>query len=286
MGDEHVMFNQNSGINPKTGKPYLDPVKRGWFENKKFRQAMAYAIDRESMVRIVLNGLGVILHSPMSPASGYFYNDKIKVYDYNPEKAKALLAEAGFTDKNGDGFLEDAGGKTVEFTIYTNYGNTRREKYSEIIRKDLEKVGIKAHYNLIEFNTLIDKLLASYDWDAIVLGNTGGDDPYNGGNIWHSYSPHHEWNPNQKMPATAWEKRVDEIYDLALKEMDRSKRKAFYDEWQDSVVENLPFIPLALPEKIFAVRNRFGNINPTPLGDAFNDEILKFFHNIEEIYVK
>ncbi len=286
MGDEHMEFNQNLGINPSTNKPYLDPKKRSWFSNKVFRQAIAYAIDRESMVKIVLNGLGVVINGPMSPASGYFYNEKIKQYHYDPEKAKTLLKEAGFLDKNNDGFLEDSAGNTLEFTINTNYGNTRREKYSEIIRKDLEKIGIKAHYNLVEFNSLIDKLLATYDWDAIVLGTTGGDDPYTGGNVWHSYSPHHEWNPNQKAPATTWEKRVDEIYDLALKEMDRSKRKALYDEWQDSVAENLPIIPLALPEKIFAVRNKFGNINPTPLGDAFNDEILKFFYNIEEIYVR
>ncbi|MFH0918736.1 MAG: ABC transporter substrate-binding protein [Fibrobacterota bacterium] len=285
MGDEHLMLNQNQGVNPKTNKPYLDPVKRKWFSDKKFRQAIAHALDRESMVNIVLNGLGVVLHGPVSPAAGYFYNENIKKYDYNPEKARALLKEAGFTDRNNDGFVEDADNNTVELAILTNYGNTRREKYSEMIRKDLEKAGLKAHYTLVEFNTLIDKLLATYDWDAIVLGTTGGDDPYSGGNVWHSYSPHHQWNPNQKTPATVWEKRTDEIFDLALKEMDRGRRKALYDEWQDSVAENLPLIPLANPEKIFAVRNKFGNVNPTPLGDAFNDEILKFFHNIEEIYV-
>ncbi len=286
MGDEHLIFNQNPGINAQTGKPLLDPVKRKWFSNKRFRQALFHAIDRASMIKIVLNGLGVIQHGPMSPSTGYFYNTNIKQYDYNPEKAMAILKEEGFLDRNRDGILEDPQGNTVEFTIFTNYGNTRREQYAEIIRKDFERIGIKAHYNLIEFNTLIDKLNATFDWEAVVLGLTGGDDPYNGGNIWHSYSLHHEWHPSQKAPVTLWEKRVDEIFDLALKEMDRTVRKKLYDEWQDSVAENLPYLPLAIPEKIYGVRNKFGNVNPSILADAFNVEILNFFHNIEEIYIK
>jgi peptide/nickel transport system substrate-binding protein len=287
-GHEHIIFNQNPGADKKTGKPYLDPVKLAWFTNKRFRQALAHALDRESMVKIALNGLGVVIHSSMGPSAGYFHNDKVKRYDYDPEKARAILHEEGFRDSDNDGVLEDPRGNPVEFTIYTNYGNTRREQYAEIIRKDFEKIGIKAHYSLIEFNTLVDKLNASYDWDAIVLGLTGGDDPSNGGNIWYSYAAHHEWSPNQKSPATPWEKRVDEIFDLAIKEMDRVKRKAFYDEWQDSVVENLPFIPLANPEKIYAVRNKFGNINPAPYALAvnINNDILQFFHNLEEIYIK
>jgi len=286
MGDEHLMLNQNAGINPKTKQPYVDPVKLQWFSNKRFRQALAYAINRESMVRIVLNGLGSLQDGPMNPSAGYFCKSSLRHYEFNPDRARQILKDEGFTDKNGDGFLEDAGGHTVEFVILTNYGNTRREQFAKMIRKDLENIGIKAHYNLVEFNSLVDKEVSSYDWDAIVLGLTGGDDPYEGGNIWHSYSPHHSWHPNQPRPATAWEKRVDEIYDLAIKEMDRTKRKALYDEWQDSVAENLPLIFLPQPEKIYAVRNRFGNVNPSPLSQAYNSDILGFFHNIEEVFVR
>ncbi|MFH1759955.1 MAG: ABC transporter substrate-binding protein [bacterium] len=285
MGNEHIIFNQNPGNNPKTGKPFLEPVKLKWFTNKRFKQALAHAIDRESMVNIVLNGLGVVIHSPVSPSAGYFYNDNVRKYDYNPDKAKEILKDEGFIDRDGDGFLEDSEGNTVEFVIHTNYGNTRREQYSEIIRKDFQKIGLKVYYNLIEFNALIDKFVGSYDWEAVVLGLTGGDDPYEGGNVWHSYSPHHEWYPKQKAPATAWEKRVDEIFDLAIKEMDRSKRKMLYDEWQDSAAENLPFITLANPEKIYAVRNKFGNINPSSIADGFRFEIQYFFHNIDEIFI-
>jgi peptide/nickel transport system substrate-binding protein len=286
IGEMQLLLNQNPGVNPKTQKPYMDPAKCRWFSDKKFRQALLYTLDRESMVKIVLNGMGEVQNGPMSPASGYFCKGNIKKYPYDPAKAKALLAEEGFADRNGDGFLEDKDGNTVEFVINTNYGNTARENYCKMIRKDFENIGLKVHYNLLEFNTLIDKQLATFDWDAIIMGLSGGDDPYNGSNIWHSYSPHHSWNPSQKVPATAWEKRVDEIYDLAIKEMDRPKRKILYDEWQDSVVENLPYLPLVLSEKIFALRNRFGNVNPTPMGDAFNFDILDFFYNLEEIYIQ
>jgi peptide/nickel transport system substrate-binding protein len=214
----------------------------------------------------------------MSPSSGYFYNPNAPQYDFDAVKAKKLLAEAGFSDKNGDGFVEDSKGNTVEFSLVTNSGNTVRKQIGEIIGKDLKNLGFNVHFNQLEFNTLIAKLDANYDWEACIMGLTGGIEPHFGVNVWRSSGNLHMWWPRQKIPATAWEKRIDKIYELAVAELDPVKRKAYYDEWQVIVAENLPLIHTVLAERLIALRNKFENVNPAPYGGVL--------HNLDEIYVK
>jgi peptide/nickel transport system substrate-binding protein len=276
-GSYFVFFNQNNGRDPKTGALYVDSVKLSWFQKTAFRKAVAYALDKEGMIRMVMNGLGYPQWGPMSPSEGYFYNPDVEKYPYDIVKAKALLAEAGFSDRDNDGTMEDAAGHPVEFSFVTNSGNIVRQKLAEIIRKDFETLGFKVHFQLIEFNSLIQRIdNPPYDWDAIMLGLTGGVEPHMGKNVWHSTGSLHMWFPRQKTPATPWEAKIDSIYDTAVKELDESKRKQMYDEWQRISADQLPLIYTILPEQIFCVANKFGNLNPCPNGGVL--------HNIERIY--
>ncbi len=286
FGDVFMIFNQNKGTNPETGEPYVDPVKLRWFRNKRFRQAVAWCIDREQMVNIVHNGLAQPQHSPLNEAVGFFHNPEVRKYSYNLDSARAILAAEGFADRDSDGFLEDSAGNDVAFTLYTNAGNADRKKYCEIIRKDLEKVGIKVYFSLLEFNNLVDKLDHSYDWETIVLGLTGTDEPHDGSNVWMSSARTHQWYPYQKTPSTSWEARVDSLFIAGAQEMDRAKRKKLYDEWQEIYAEQAPYITLVSKYRLFAVRNRFGNINPVPMAEAAWFHKRKFFHNIEQIFVR
>lgn len=272
-----LALNMNEGTNPVTGKPYVDPMKLSWFTNLDLRHAIMHAMDRQSMVDIVLNGFGYIEDGVETPKTGFFYNPNVVKYDYNPAKAKRILATAGFKDTNGDGFVEDAAGNTVQFTIITNAGNDQRQKMSEMISKDLNTVGIKAGYTLMEFNTLVEKLDVGYDWEGILLGLTGGPEPHFGANVWRSAGQLHMWYPLQKKPATAWEARIDEIFDQAVQELDKDQRKRLYDEWQALAAENVPFMYTVVPETLTAVRNKFGNLAPSYLGDVL--------HNADELYI-
>lgn len=277
FGTNFIVFNQNPEKNPETGKPYVDPIKLKWFANLQFRKAVALALDRQSIIDLAMNGLAYIQHSAMSPSAGFFYNPNVIKYDYNPEKSRQILADAGFKDRNGDGYIEDPEGHKVEFNLFTNAENTVRVKIADMIRKDLEEVGMHVRFTALEFNNLVDKLSSTADWECILLGLTGGIEPHFGKNVWHSSGQLHEWYPRQKKPATTWEARMDETFDLGVQELDRDKRKKLYDEWQLIVSEQLPVIFTVMPESIFAVRNKFGNLYPTPFGGAF--------HNIEEIYL-
>ena len=277
MGSNFIVLNQNPGTNTKTGKPFVAPYKLAWFQDVRFRRAIAYAVDKKRIIEIVKNGLGYPQYSPESPSVGFFYCDQVRKYDYDLTKARQLLKEMGFEDRNKDGVLEDKDGHSLEFNLYANADNTERVDIAAIIRNDLESLGMKVNFQLVEFNTLVSKLTSTFDWDAIVLGLTGSIDPHFGQNVWLSSGQLHMWNPKQKEPATAWEKRIDEIFALGAQELDENKRKGYYDEYQKIIADETPMIYTALSARLTAVRNRFGNIKPALYGGIF--------HNLEEIYI-
>jgi len=279
FGSNFLTFNQNPGINPNTHKPFVDSVKLSWFTNLQFRRAVVYAIDKKKIIEILNNGFGYPQNGPMSPSSGFFYNSDVTGYDYNLEKARLILKQAGFQYHGRTQTLIDPQGHPVEFNLYTaDAGGAAHLQMAAIIRSDMEKLGMKVNLVPVEFNTLVNKLMSSFDWDAVMVGLTGGVEPHFGQNVWRSSGGLHLWNPHQQKTTTAWEARIDEIYDQGAQELDDTKRKALYDEFQRIVADQLPVIYTVLNTDMYAVRNKFGNLKPTVSGGAF--------HNIEEIYIK
>jgi len=277
-GSQFIFFNQNVGTNPNTQKPFVNPIKLSWFKDIEFRKAIAHAIDKDKIIQIVKNGLGYPQYSSVGPGAGFFHNPHVKKYDYDLEKAKLILSQAGYEDRDGDGFIEDNKGNLVEFNLYTNAGSTERVDISAIIRYDLGKIGMKVNFKSLEFNTLVSKLTSTFEWDAIILGLTGGVEPHFGKNVWNSAGHLHMWYPRQPSPATEWEKRIDEIFNQGVQELNEDKRKVLYDEFQDIISKQLPLIYTVLSARITAVRNKFGNLKPASFGGVF--------HNLEEIYIK
>jgi len=278
FGSNFIVFNQNPSRNPRTQTPFVQPKKLAWFTNHEFRKAVAHAIDKERIIDILMNGLGYPQDAALSPSSGFFYNPNVLKYEYDLEKAKAILKEAGFIDRNNDGIIEDLQGNPVEFNLYTNSSATERIQIAAMIRHDLEQLGMKVNFLALEFNSLVGKLVSTYDWEAVLIGLTGGVEPHFGKNVWASGGQLHMWSPQQRSPATAWEERLDEIFTLGVQELEESKRKILYDEYQRIVSQELPVIYTVLNANIYAVRNRFGNLKPTSYGGVF--------HNLEEIYIK
>jgi len=278
FGSNFLIFNQNSGVNPKTRNPFVDPPKLAWFTNRDFRRAVAHAIDKKRIIDILMNGLGYPQDAALSPSAGLFYNPEVIKHEYDLEKAKVLLREAGFMDRDGDGTIEDPHHHPVEFNLYTNSNASERIQIAGMIRHDLEQLGMKVNFQVLEFNSLVSKLTSTFAWEAILIGLTGGVEPHFGKNVWSSSGQLHMWHPLQKSPATSWEKRIDEIFDLGVQELDEARRKVLYDEYQHIVSRELPVVFTVLEANIFAVRNKFGNLKPTSYGGAF--------HNLEEIYIK
>ncbi len=275
-GVTFISFNLNRGS--RDGKPLVDPIKSRWFNNLNFRQAVAYAIDRQTMINNVFRGLGQPQNTPISVQSPYYLSPEagLKVYDYNLAMAKQLLAQGGFR-YNDQGQLEDDQGNRVRFTLITNAGNKIRESMGVQIKRDLEKIGIQVDFSPISFGILVDKLSNTLDWECHLLGFTGGVEPNNGANIWSPDGGLHSFNqkplPGQP-PITGrvvadWEQRIGDLYIQAARELDEPKRKALYAETQQITQANLPFIYLVNPLAMSAIRNRIQGVQFSALGGGF-----------------
>ena len=263
FGTTFLGFNMNPGQDPDTGEPYLPPQKLEWFQNKEFRQAVAHVIDKERIIDEAQHGVGYAQWSSISPATGDFHNPDVRRYEYDLDRANEILDGIGWVDTDGDGVREDGEGNDIEFSLVTNTGNSVRAKVGTIVHEGMEEIGLKVDYRLIEFGDLVSHLTATYDWEAMIIGFTGGTDPYSGITFWHSGEGLHLWYPNQPEPATEWEAEIDESYIMGSQELDRDRRVEYYHRAQEIAAENVPVIYTTLSERLSAVRNVFGNTTPT-----------------------
>ena len=266
FGTTFLAFNMNPGQNPDTGEPYLAPEKREWFRNQRFRQAVAHVIDKDRIIVEAQHGAGYPQWSSVSPAAGDFHNPAVRQYDYDIEMANQILNDLGWVDTNGDGIREDGSGNEIKFTMVTNTGNSVRANVGEIIHEGMSAIGLEVDYQIIDFGLLVDQLVRTYDWEAVVIGFTGSSDPHGGITLWHSGEGLHLWYPNQPEPATDWEAELDKIYIKASQELDRDRRVEYYHRAQEIVAENLPLIYTTQSERLSATRNVFGNTTPTLYG--------------------
>ena len=263
FGTTFLGFNMNPGADSETGEPYVAGEKLEWFGNVQFRQAVAHSIDKDTIIAEVQHGLGYPQWSSVSPAAGDFHNPDVSRYEYDLDRANEILDGLGWTDTDGDGTREDGDGNEIEFTLVTNEGNSVREEVGRTVRQGMEQIGIRADFELVDFGDLVSQLTGSYDWEAMIIGFTGGTDPYSGINFWHSSEALHLWYPNQPQPATEWEAEIDELYVMGSQELDHNVRVGHYHRAQEVAAENVPVIYTTLAERLSATRNVFGNLTPT-----------------------
>ncbi len=279
-GTMYISVNMNTRKNDK-GNYYVDPVKQKWFNDLNFRRAIDYAIDRKNMVLNIANGIGVPLFTPESLNSIYL-NKKLKPYNKDINASKILLKRSGFK-LDDKGRLFDKDGHRVEFSLYTNAGNTEREAIGVMVKQDLEDLGMKVNFKPVEFNSLVNKLVSTYDWDMVIMGLTGSPlEPNGGKNVWMSDGRLHMFNMRTPQEGKAgilpWEQELDEMFNKGALATKFEDRKVYYDKYQDIVYNQKPMIYIYSPIRIVAIRNKFKNIYPSTLGGVT--------HNIEEIYKK
>lgn len=221
------------------------------FDNVKVRQAINYAIDKQSIVDAFFEGRAKIAKNPMPPSiSGY--NDDIPGYEYDPAKAKALLAEAGFAD----GFDMELWAMPVPRPYMPDGA-----KVAEVIQKNLEDIGVKAKIVSYEWATYLEKA-RNGEADAFMLGWTGdnGDadnfiyvllDQDNIGSNNYSYYSNDE---------------LHKILIEAQTEVDEEKRNDLYKQAQEIIFEDAPWVPLAHSTPLLAGKANMTGFVPHPTG--------------------
>ncbi len=241
-------------------------LKHKPFDDKRVRQAINYAIDKQEIIDGVLLGLGEPVASPYKPGTRWS-NPALKPYPYNKAKAIALLKEAGFTDSNGDGIL-DRDGKPLSFEILTNQ-NKEREKTAVLVQRRLKDVGIEVKIRSIEWASFISRFIKTGDFDAVILGWGLGLDP-DQYTIWHSS----QQKPGQFNFIGYNNPKVDHLLEAGRLELDPDKRMKIYHEFASALLEDSPIVYLSAGYGLMAINKRvYGIDSPAPpAGIGYNTE--------------
>jgi peptide/nickel transport system substrate-binding protein len=234
------------------------------FADRRVRQAFAHAINKQELIDGVRLGLAREATGPIRPGT-WAYTDKVARFDYDPEKAKALLAEAGWKDRDGDGVVEDRSGKPFTLTIRTNQGNDERKKIAEIVQQRLKEVGIQADIQLIEWAAFIKEFVKPRRFEVVVLGLGTGIDP-DQFVVWHSS----QRGPDQ-MNRTGYDNpEVDKLLEAGRMSCVQSERVRYYHRIQEILAEDLPMIFLYYRDALPVVTSRIRGVSATPAGIMYN----------------
>lgn len=258
----HRLFKKYRYLN--FGYTYLGyNLRRALFQDKRVRQALSYAINKQEIIDGVLLGYGAVATGPYKPDT-WVYNPQVPRYAYNPEKSRQLLKEAGWSDTDGDGIL-DKDGRKFSFTIITNQGNDLRAKTGEIIQRRFKDVGIDVQLRVIEWATFLKEFINPGNFDATILGWTGGPEP-DQYNIWHSSKT----GPGQLNFIGFKNAEVDRVLEDGRRVFAQKQRKVFYDRFQEILAEEQPYTFLYIPEALPAISRRFRGVEPAPAGIRYN----------------
>jgi peptide/nickel transport system substrate-binding protein len=275
----YIAVNQNLGTN-KAGKPYLSPEKKKLFTDKRFRQAISYALDRQGIVSNAFHGRATPVSSSMSPANKKWASPSPKPYTYNLKKANALLDAVGIVDLDGDGIREYENGLPVNFSIKTNVENNTRVQIGNMLKQDFRKIGLDTTLSPVPFNSLISSIKESRDYDAYILGwgSAVPPDPIMGKNIYLSTGRSHYWNL-QSTEVSSWEKEMDRLVMLNQNTTNLRQRQNYWRQYLKIWEEELPQIMIVAPNKYVGIKKKIGNAKPVSLNPYFQ-------WNIEELFDK
>jgi peptide/nickel transport system substrate-binding protein len=226
------------------------------FDDVRVRQALNYAVDKQLIIDEIYGGRAVALPGALSPYNN-FANQSLESYPYDPDKALALLAEAGWEDTNDDGLL-DKNGQTFSFTIDTLES---LRTLTEAVADQFRAIGIDASVRFWDYGVLRPQLLACErtaflrDWGDSAFDPVGHFEAK-----WHTFV---EGEPYGRGNFSCYSnERVDELIKQGETTPDTAARQTIYDEAQQIVYDEVPAVFLILPEEAEAASDRVQNWEP------------------------
>jgi peptide/nickel transport system substrate-binding protein len=236
--------------------------------DKRVRQAIAYALDKEEIIQGVVLGLGQPANGPFKPGS-WAHNPKVKPYPFDPAKARELLAEAGWVDTDKDGFV-DKNGQRFVLTIMTNQGNPVREKTGLLVQARLKDVGVEVKLRIIEWAAFLKEYIDKRAFEAIIMGWTIPLDP-DLFDVWNSTKT----RPGDLNFVSFANPEVDQLIDEGRFTLDQAKRKVAYDRIQEILREEVPYVFLYVPDSLVTINKRF--IGPEVSALGIGDNLIEWY---------
>lgn len=249
---------------PSFGYTYLGyNLQDRRFQDRRVRQAINLAIDKQEIIDGVLLGLGTVATGPF-PRESWAYNPEVQPSPFDPARAKALLAEAGWRDSDGDGTL-DRQGEPFKFTLLTNQGNLSRELTAQILQRRLKEVGIGVNIWVLEWSALLHEFIDKRKFEAVLLGWTLSrePDPYD---IWHSSKT----RPGEFNFIGYSNPEADRLMEEGRRTFEPARRREIYHRFHRILDEDQPVSFLFIADSLPAVHRRFEGLEVTPIGIGHN----------------
>lgn len=246
------------------------------FQDKNLRQAFMYALDRNTMVDKLLEGNGQVVDTPMLPSS-WSYPDKstLNNYKYNKDKAKELLKQAGYEDRDNNGIVEDKDGKELVVKLTYPTGNKLREQTAPIIQANLKDIGVKMELENMEFTALMDKVVANHDFELYLMGNNLSLDP-DPKPYWHSTSASDEKGNSAWNISSFKNEKADQLIEQGISVSDQKQRKEIYSQFGKLLNDEVPWAYLYSQNIRKAYNPHLKDFKPY----TFND-----FDNVKDWYI-
>lgn len=242
-------------------------IRNPLFKDVAVRWAMAHMVDRPTIIKTVLHGLGRITQSPVHYSKKEFNADLPEI-KYDPERAKAILDSLDWKDHDGDGVRDKTiDGKSVPFafTFIVNQGNETRRQILLVVSEALRKIGISAEVQPLEWSVFLQRLR---DHDYAARFGSWQQDPYEADNfqLYHS-SQGTNRGSNYESYASS---RADRLMEAVRAEMDEAKRIVLQKELQRVFYEEQPNTFLWVPDNPVAWVDRFDNVTWNSVRPGFN----------------
>lgn len=230
-------------------------LKNEKFKNKKIREAISYAINKQELVDILFFGHGQVCNGPFLPGS-FAYNKNVKSTKQNIDKSKQLLKELGFDEKN-----------PFSFEVITNTGNDIRINAAQILQYQLAQAGIKMKIRVMEWQAYLNTVVHPRNFEAVLLGWGLAlmPDAYP---LWHSDS-----DKLGRFNLVGYQnKEVDKLIEEGSITIDRTKLGEIYQQIFKIIADDLPYIFLYIPNSITVVNKDIKNIEPAFTGITHNQK--------------
>jgi peptide/nickel transport system substrate-binding protein len=260
---QFIVFNHNLAS---------DAYKEGLFRSIPFRQAMAHLIDRDTIIELVYNGAAEPMYGGVYLPNAFWLDDSIPRYEFDPERALELLASIGYSQRDAQGFLVDAEGRRITFTLATNAGNNAREQITQIFADSARDIGVDVQATAIDFSLLVDQLLSRGDdraFDAILIGLTGGSRTWPfGDSVYHCVGALHMYNTSGACLSDQ-ERIMDSLTRGGRKAIDTTVAREFGVWIQRAEAELAAVLYTVSPQLHIAWTNRVAGEHPDEYKGAF-----------------
>jgi peptide/nickel transport system substrate-binding protein len=252
---------------PGNGYTYLGfNLKDPRFADRRVRHAFAHAINKRELIDGVRVGLAREATGPYKPGT-WVYTDKVAKYPYDMDKARRLLAEAGWKERNSDGLLVKDG-KPFTFELLTNQGNDERKKVAEIVQAQLRELGVGVEIRILEWAAFLKEHIKKRNFEAIVMGWGIGIDP-DQYVVWHSSQS----GTDQLNHISYANPEVDRMLEAGRTTCVREERVKYYHRLQELLADDLPLVFLYFSDALPVVSSRVHGIDPGPNGIRYRSNM-------------